>query len=84
MNMSALALKNDILRLLALTDDVSALESIKLILKKSLPQNTPVSQDWWDELTAEEQVELELALQESFDQKNMVANEDVFKKYEAY
>lgn len=82
--MNTLDLKNDILRLLAITNDASALETIKDILKKSLLKNRTLEKDWWEELSAEEQIELELAIQESFDETNLVSNEEVFKKYETW
>ena len=82
--MNTLELKSDILRMLVTTNDTSLLEAIKVILKKSLSQGRTPEQDWWDELNPEEQAELELAIQESFDEANLVSNEEVFKKYEAW
>lgn len=82
--MNTLELKSDILRMLVATNDTSLLEAIKVILKKSLSQGRTPEQDWWDELSPEEQAELELAIQESFDEANLVSNEEVFKKYEAW
>ncbi len=37
--------------------------------------------DWWDELTSEQQMRLEKSIEESYDTKNWVSNEDVMKKY---
>ena len=32
--------------------------------------------DWWDELTPEQQAELQLAIDESYDESNWVSEED--------
>ena len=82
--MNTLELKSDILRLLLATNDSSLLEAIKVILKKALSEGRTPEQDWWDDLSPEEQAELELAIQESFDEANLVSNEEVFRKYEAW
>lgn len=43
-------------------------------MKKDEIKNAEI--DWWDELTPEQQAELRIAIDESFDENNWVSEED--------
>lgn len=82
--MSVLELKNDILSLLASTDNQHALATVRAILARVAEIPAGSKGDWWDDLTPEQQAELDAAIEESFHEENLVDNEVVFKKYEKW
>jgi hypothetical protein len=77
--MKVLELKNAILSDLADVNDEQSLLRVYRYLSKILQRE---SSDWWDDLTPEQQAELDAAIEESFHEENLVDNEVVFKKYE--
>ncbi len=79
--MKVLELKNAILSDLADVNDEQSLLRIYRYLSKILQRE---SSDWWDDLTPEQQAELDAAIEESFHEENLVDNEVVFKKYEKW
>jgi hypothetical protein len=79
--MKVLELKNAILSDLADVNDEQSLLRVYRYLSKILQRE---SSDWWDDLTPEQQAELDAAIEESFHEENLVDNEVVFKKYEKW
>jgi hypothetical protein len=82
--MNVLELKNDILYLLYSTNSQQALMLVRAILAKTVERPGEPMHDWWDELTPEQQADLDVAIEESFHEENLVDNEIVFKKYEKW
>lgn len=78
--MSNLELKGGILELIAGIDDREALSELKKIVSEFVGNHLKDS-DYWDELSQQEQSELEQAIQESEDESNHVAHNEVMKKY---
>lgn len=72
--MNALELKGSIVDTVAKVNDLVLLEELNQLVHRflKLKQDT----DWWDELTPEQQKELQLAIDESYDESNWVSNEE--------
>ena len=72
--MNALELKGSIFSSIAKVNDFTLLEELNQLVHKfiKLKQET----DWWDELTPEQQQELQLAIDESEDENNLVSEEE--------
>ncbi len=76
--MSTAQLKNDLHRLIVETDEPSVLTQVIAYFKK-LRQNNDI-----DELTNEQMLELELAVEETYHEENLVDHEIVMKRYEKW
>jgi hypothetical protein len=74
--MSTAQLKNDLHRLIVETDEPSVLAMVIAYFKK-LRQH-----DELDGLTTEQYLELELAVEETYHEENLVDHEIVMKRYE--
>ena len=72
--MNALELKGSIIDTIARVNDLALLDELNQLVHKfiKLKQGT----DWWDELTPEQQKELQLAIEESDDESNLVSEEE--------
>ncbi len=72
--MNTLELKGSIIDTVAKVNDLALLDELNQLVHKfiKLKQDT----DWWDELTPEQQKELQLAIDESDDETNLVSEED--------
>ena len=72
--MNALELKGSIIDTIARVNDLALLDELNQLVHKfiKLKQGT----DWWDELTPEQQEELQLAIEESDDESNLVSEEE--------
>ena len=78
--MSALELKGDLLEKIAYVSDEAILKKLQNAFRKITQPET----DWWDDLTAEEQAELEATLAECDDPNNMVSDEDAQKQIDTW
>lgn len=76
--MSTAQLKNDLHRLIVETDEPSVLAMVIAYFKKLRHD------DELDGLTAEQNLELELAIEETYHEENLVDHEIVMKRYEKY
>ncbi len=76
--MSTAQLKNDLHRLIVETDEPSVLTQVIAYFKK-LRQNEDL-----DELTDEQMLELEIAVEETYYEENLVDHEIVIKRYEKW
>jgi hypothetical protein len=74
LEMNALELKGSIIDTVAKVNDLALLDELNQLVHKfiKLKQDT----DWWDELTSEQQKELQLAIEESEDESNLVSEEE--------
>ncbi len=73
--MNALELKGSLHELIAKVNDASLLAELHLLIREFIQQKKEDS-DWWDDLTPEQQKELQLAIDESYDEANLVSNEE--------
>lgn len=78
--MSKLELKGSILELIASINDQDSLNELKKLISDFVGHRIKDS-DYWDELSEIEKEELKTAIEESEDESNHVAHEDVMKKY---
>lgn len=69
--MSAAELKNDLIKVIINTEDVTFLQKVKDFFKK---QNATL--DWWDEISDHEKEMIELGLKD-IEEGNVVTHEDV-------
>lgn len=76
--MNKLELKYSLLELISNVNDSRQLRELHELVVEFI--NRQNENDWWDELTPEEKLELENAIAESFDKKNWVSQEDAQKK----
>ncbi|MDZ7879333.1 MAG: hypothetical protein U5L45_16750 [Saprospiraceae bacterium] len=76
--MSAAQLKNDLHRLIVETDELSVLEQVIAYFKK-LRYETEL-----DGLTVEQNLELQLAVEETYHEENLVDHEVVMERYEKW
>ena len=81
--MSALELKGSLLELISKVKDEDLLLRLKDILSDAIQQNLSKT-DFWDELTEEQQKELDAAIEESYHEKNLISNEEVMNKYKKW
>lgn len=73
--MNALELKGSIIDLIAQVRDVEVLNEINVLIKQAIQQKKEKG-DWWDQLTPNQQEELDKALDESHDESNWVTNDE--------
>ncbi|MCF8247960.1 MAG: hypothetical protein K9J37_22555 [Saprospiraceae bacterium] len=73
--MNALELKGSIIDIIARVNDLTLLDELNRIVHEFIKQKQKDT-DWWDELTPEQQEELQLAIDESDDEANLVSEED--------
>lgn len=69
--MSAAELKNDLIKVIINTEDVTFLQKVKDFFKKQ-----QVNTDWWDEISENEKEMIELGLKD-IEEGNVVAHEDL-------
>lgn len=77
--MSVLELKGGIMELISRLDDEQALANLYKYAAKAVNETAPDA-DWWDELSADQQKELTLAVDESYDEANLVSHEKAMEK----
>ena len=73
--MNTLELKGSIIDIIARVNDLTLLDELNRLVHEFIKQKQKDT-DWWDELTPEQQEELQLAIDESYDENNWVSNED--------
>ena len=78
--MNVLELKGGLLEMVADVRDEAILKKLQNAFRKITQPQT----DWWDDLTAEEQAELEATLADCDDPNNMVSDEDAQKQIDAW
>jgi hypothetical protein len=78
--MSNLELKGGILEIIAKINDKATLEELKDLVTKFIGNHVKDT-DFWDELSEQERVGLEIAIEESEDDENLLLHEEVMKKY---
>ena len=81
--MSALEIKGGILDMISKVKDKELLLKLHQVLSEMIEQNLSKT-DFWDELTEEQQKELDAAIEESYDEKNHIPHEEVMKKYQKW
>jgi len=81
--MSNLELKGGILEMIATIDDKETLSELKKIISEFVGNHLKDS-DYWDELSDAERLELNKAIEESEDESNHVAHNEVMKKYKKW
>lgn len=77
--MATLHLKQSVLAYIEKADD----RLLKLIKALAESYQEDIQNDWWDELTTEEQKEIETGLSQA-DQGDYTANETVMKRFEKW
>ncbi len=78
--MNVLEMKGSLVQLIAVESDEAILREMFSAVMNCL-RAKPATGDWWDELSAEEQAELEQGYQDSFDEANLVDGQALIKKY---
>jgi len=78
--MSTLELKGGMYELISKINDEEVLIKLYEMIGEVVAQNLEET-DFWDELTQEQQKELELAIQESHNQENLTTHHIVVEKY---
>ncbi len=73
--MNALELKGSIVDLVAKVNDTDLLNELNRLIREFI-QHKKVESDWWDELTQQEQIELDEAIEASYDESNLVSHEE--------
>ncbi len=81
--MSNLELKGGILELIARIDDKETLFELRKIVSEFVGNHLKDS-DYWNELSEQEQSELNEAIKESEDESNHVDHNEVMKKYKKW
>ena len=83
--MSILELRGEITTMISKMEDKNLLlllrNQVERALKGELVQS---DSDWWDELTTEQQADLEMALEEIKDPANLVSHNDAMKFLEQW
>ena len=81
--MSALEIKGGILDLISKVKGKDLLLKLQDILSDVIQQNISKT-DFWEELSKEQQKELNAALEESYDKNNHISHEEVMNKYKKW
>jgi len=81
--MKSLELKGGILELVSKINDAEVLKELKSVILEFIEQRKDNS-DFWDDLTSEQQKELEIAIKESFDEKNWISEKDANKQIDLW
>lgn len=81
--MKSLELKGGILELVSKINDAEVLKELKSVILEFIEQRKDNS-DFWDDLTLEQQKELEIAIKESFDEKNWISEKDANKQIDLW
>lgn len=81
--MSVLELKGGLHEMIAKVDDQDLLLQLKELITETITQNM-YKTDFWDELSEKQQVELEEAIEASYDEKNLVSHDVVLNKYKKW
>ena len=81
--MSAIELKGGMYDMIAKVNDPTLLKQLYKLIGEIIQQNIDKT-DFWDELTKSQQKELEVALVESYDEKNLVPHEEVVSKFQKW
>lgn len=81
--MSTLELKGSIYNTVARVNDSSLLTQINELLSEIVSTNLSKT-DFWDELSTQQKSEIQDALEESKNEKNLIAHSDVMKKYKKW
>lgn len=81
--MKSLELKGGILELVSKINDAEVLKELKGVILEFIDQRKDNS-DFWDDLTPEQQKELEIAIKESFDEKSWISEEDANKQIDLW
>jgi len=82
--MTVLELKGQMLQLIAEVDDQPTLERLRSYLFKIVKKEEGELDEWWDELSPEQQADLDIALDEIKDPANLVSNELAEKQLERW
>ena len=72
--MTVFELKGQMLQLISEVDDRPTLERLLLYLLKISKKEDSERQEWWDELSPEQQAELDLAMEEIKNPANLVSS----------
>ncbi|MCB9230604.1 MAG: hypothetical protein H6581_03030 [Bacteroidia bacterium] len=81
--MNSFELKGGLYDMISRINDKDLLAQIHGIISKLINQNLEKT-EFWDELPADQQNELELAIQESYNKENLVSHEDAMKEIQAW
>jgi len=81
--MNTLELKGGIHELISKVSDKRLLEQIHKVLNEIIEENLDKT-DFWDELTEAQQLELDKAIEESYDEKNHISHEVMLNKYKKW
>lgn len=81
--MSNLELKGGLLEMIAKIDDVETLRELKKMVSEFLGNHVQ-NRDYWSELNEIERSEVELAYEESKDEKNLVNHDQIQKKFQKW
>jgi hypothetical protein len=83
--MTALEMKVEMFEIIANTKDKAKVKRIFEKIHEALEDEIELEgEDWWDELTPEQQLHLQKSIDESYDPNNWVSHEEVMKKYEKW
>ena len=78
--MSSLEMKGGLLELISSINDVELLQKLhKTILEIIKKEEEQSEGDWWDDLSKEQQVELEAAIKASENPENLISHEEALK-----
>lgn len=77
--MSVLELKGGILELVSRLEDEQVLASLYKYAAKAVNETVPES-DWWNDLSLAQQKELTLAVEESYDEANLISHGEAMKQ----
>jgi len=78
--MSVLELKGKVLEMVSLLENEEDLRRILMTLEEIMAEHFEDDSDGWSDLTPEQQADLELAIEESFDSKHWASSEEVAQK----
>lgn len=82
--MTVLELKGQMLQLISEVDDQPTLERLMKYLFKVVNQEGTQPEEWWNELTPEQQADLDLAMEEIKNPANLISNELAEKQMERW
>ena len=77
--MNTLELKGSIFELIARIDNPKNLSRVHDLLENFIEQFNDIEDDWWDELTPEQQADLTTSIGETEDPQKLTSHEDVIK-----
>ncbi len=81
--MSTLEIKGGMYDMISKVNDEKLLQELYELISDIITENMSAT-DFWDELSEDQQKELEKAIEESYDDNNLIKHETVVRKYKKW